>query len=378
MGIYITNFNACCNLGSTIDNIYKQAIQGNSNFKNLQNLLLNKKVRVACIDTVLPTIDKDIYNTRCNQLILQNLLLLQDEINKLKSKYSEENIAVVVATTNSGVEEYSKTQNMHHSELGNPSQFIKDYLNLKNFHTTISTACSSGIKAFSIARNLLNTGIAQAVIVTGVDPISKVPIFGFDALEVLSELKTNPLSENYTGINIGEAAATFIVEKDVPNGIEIKGIGETTDTYHATTPDPEGNEVIQAINIALNEAKVQIEDIDYINLHGTGTYANDLMEANVINKIFGNNTPTSSTKPLTGHCLGAAASIEIALCCYLLNNFEGLLYPHLFDGDYNTCLPQIKIVKRNEKYEKCQICMCNSFGFGGTNAIIILGKHNGQ
>lgn len=377
MGVYITDFNACCNLGSTISDIYKQAIQGNSNFKYLPNLLQNKVARLACIDTDLPEIDIELYNTRCNQLILKNLLLLQDKITQLKTKYTEENIAVIVATTNSGVEEYTKTRNMHHSELGNPAQFVKDYLNLKNCYLTVSTACSSGIKAFSVARNLIENKIAMAVIVIGVDPISRVPLFGFDSLEVLSELKTNPLSQNRSGINIGEAIATFIVEKDVLDGIEIKGIGETTDTYHATTPDPEGREVINAIKLALEDACMQAKDIDYINLHGTGTFANDSMEANVISKVFGNITPASSTKPLTGHCLGAAASIEIALCCELLNNFEGLLYPHLYDEIYDTSLPTINLVKVGQKYEKCTTCMCNSFGFGGTNAIVILRKENG-
>lgn len=378
MGVYITDFNACCNLGSTISDIYKQAIQGKNNFKYLPNLLQNKEARLACVDTELPRIDNELYNTRCNQLILQNLLLLRNKIEQLKIKYSEDNIAVIVATTNSGVEEYTKTKNMHHSELGNPAEFVKKYLNLKNFYTTVSTACSSGIKAFSIARNLIEKQIAKAVIVIGADPISKVPLFGFDALEVLSEITTNPLSQNRSGINIGEAVATFIVEENVLDGIQIMGIGETTDIYHATTPDPEGKEVIKAIQTALNEANLHVEDIDYINLHGTGTFANDSMEANVVNKLFGSNTPASSTKPITGHCLGAAASIEIALCCYLLNNFEGLLYPHLFDNVYDNSLPLIKLVKQNEKYQKCKTCLCNSFGFGGTNAIIILGKDNGQ
>lgn len=377
MGVYITEFNACCNLGSNINDIYRQAIQGKNKFKSVQDLLLNKTVRLACVDTDLPQINIDIFNTRCNQLILHNLLQLKEKIEQIKSKYSEENIAVVVATTNSGVEEYSKTQKKYYSELGNPAQFVRDYLNLKNCYLTVSTACSSGIKAFSIARNLIKNKIALAAIVIGVDPISRVPLFGFDSLEVLSDLKTNPLSQNRSGINIGEAVATFIVEEDVLDGIEIKGIGETTDTYHATTPDPEGKEVINAIQIALNEACMQTTDIDYINLHGTGTFANDSMEANVINKLFGNITPVSSTKPLTGHCLGAAAGIEIALCCELLNKFEGLLYPHLYDEEYDSSLPLINLVQANKKYEKCTTCMCNSFGFGGTNAIIILRKENG-
>lgn len=376
MGVYITDFNACCNLGSNIKDIYEQAILGKKFFKQLKNVLLDKEARIACISIDLPQIDDEKFNIRCNQLILQNLNLLKDKIDQLKEKYSTKAIAVVVATTNSGVEEYVETNNIFYSELGNPAQFIRDYLKLENFYTTVSTACSSGIKAFSIARDLLNKEIAKAVIVVGVDPISRVPLFGFDALEVLSETATNPLSKNRSGINIGEAVATFIVEKDISDGIKIKGIGETTDTYHATTPDPDGKEVIKAMKIALDEANMQVSDIDYINLHGTGTFANDSMEAKAVNSLFGEEIPMSSTKPLTGHCLGAAAGIEIALCCYLINNFEGLLYPHLFDGLYDESLPLINLVKIDKKYKKCDNCMCNSFGFGGTNAIIILGKDN--
>ena len=117
------------------------------------------------------------------------------------------------------------------------------------------------------------------------------------------------------------------------------------------------------------------EDIDYINLHGTGTLANDLMEANAIFQVFGDKVPTSSTKPLTGHCLGAAASIEIALCCQMLkNNPQNLLLPHIFDGEHDDELPKIKLVQKGEKTDKLQHIMCNAFGFGGTNAVIIIGK----
>ena len=101
------------------------------------------------------------------------------------------------------------------------------------------------------------------------------------------------------------------------------------------------------------------------------------MEATAISAIFGNKTPISSTKPLTGHCLGAAAGIETALCCKLIDNFKGMLYPEIYDGIYDDNLPEIKLVKKEEHYPQCKICMCSSFGFGGTNAILILGQNNG-
>ena len=172
-------------------------------------------------------------------------------------------------------------------------------------------------------------------------------------------------------------SAMFIIKKDAKEGIDILSVSETSDIYHPTTPDPEADEVIKAINMALKEARLKPEDIDYINAHGTGTIANDIMEANAINNIFPN-TPVSSTKPMTGHCLGAAAGIELALCAKLIDNFEGYLYPHMYDNFFDESLPKINLVKKNKKYEKCNICMCTSFGFSGTNAIAIIGKNNEQ
>ena len=118
-----------------------------------------------------------------------------------------------------------------------------------------------------------------------------------------------------------------------------------------------------------------LEDIDYINMHGTGTVSNDIMEANAISKVFGNKVYASSTKPLTGHCLGAAASVEIAMCCRMLSdNPEHKLLPHIYDGVYDETLPEIKLAGKNSRSDKLNICMSNSFGFGGTNAVIIIGK----
>ena len=273
------------------------------------------------------------------------------------------------------MEEFEQTKLQKHYELGNPALFLKNHLKLSGFYATISTACSSGLKAFSTARDLLENKIYDAVIVACTDRLAKVPIYGFNSLEVLSNKPSIPFSKNRAGMNMGEASAVFIVENDDnKKGIKIMGIGESSDIYHSTTPDPEGKEAIIAIQKALKESDICPNDIDYINAHGTGTVANDIMEANVINKIFSDKVPVSSTKQMTGHCLGAAAGIETALCCKLLDSFDGRLYPHIYDGEYDNELPKINLVQKGKKYSKCNICMCNSFGFGGANAIMIMGK----
>lgn len=385
MSIKITAYEALCNLGLNIDEIYTRAIYGdNTHFTNDTTLIPNLPLRLGKIDLEPDLIGSINYNTRCNRLIKHVLSLIKPQTEELFSKYPKDEIAVIIATTNSGVEEFETSKLLVHSELGSPAMFTKDLLGLKNSAITVSTACSSGTKAFSAARNYLNTGLAKAVLVIGVDTIARLPLYGFSSLEILSQEPTNPFSKNYTGINIGEACTCFIVEgvndgvgvnEGVENnGIEILGIAENSDTFHSTTPDPEAKAVKNALKDALNDAKVSPEEVDYINLHGTGTLANDKMEAEAINSVFGENIPVSSTKPLTGHCLGAAACIETALCCHLLNKFSGKMFPHVYDNEYNPEIKPVNLVNKSENYNKCKICISNSFGFGGTNAIIVLGK----
>lgn len=366
MNTCIKKYNCITNIGRNIDEVYQNALKGITD-----KIVLNSKIipnKTFCIGTVA---DNDIvinnpdYNLKCNRLLIECISPMIEYIKELKKENKK--IGVVCATTNSGVEEFETSRNPIHSEIGNPAIFLKEYLETNNFAACVSTACTSGIKAFSLARNLLNSNLCDSVIVAGVDTIAKVPLYGFSSLDVLSDKHTNPMSKNRSGINIGEGVATFILEKS-QEGIAILGIGETTDTYHTTTPDPKATEAARAIRLALDDANLTAEDIDYINLHGTGTVANDLMESAAINRMF-KHTFCSSTKPMTGHCLGAAASIETALCCALIDN--GGFYPHIYDGEYDETLPPINI---STPPQKTNICMNNAFGFGGTNAIMILGK----
>lgn len=333
-------------------------------------------------------IDVERYDLRCNRV----LKYLVDKLDL--SGFEKDEIGIVIGTTNSGIQEFEDSENKHHAELGNPAEFLKWYLGTKNYAASVSTACTSGAKAFSTAVKLLQNDVCKVVIAGGIDTLAAMPSYGFHALEVLSHEKSNPFSKNRDGISLGEGGALFVLTKDVKmqKCLDVKsitnvgricksdneivallGIGETSDAYHSATPDPDGVQAVRAIQLALDDAGLKAEDIDYINLHGTGTVSNDLMEANAIYKVFGDNVPASSTKPFTGHCLGAAASIE-AFICYQILKGERNLPIHKYDNEYDENLPKINLVNSNTENKKINTCMSTSFGFGGTNAVVIMGN----
>lgn len=333
-------------------------------------------------------IDVERYDLRCNRV----LKYLVDKLDL--SRFEKDEIGIVIGTTNSGIQEFEDSENKHHAELGNPAEFLKWYLGTKNYAASVSTACTSGTKAFSTAVKLLQNDVCKVVIAGGIDTLAAMPSYGFHALEVLSHEKSNPFSKNRDGISLGEGGALFVLTKDVKmqKCLDVKsitnvgricksdneivallGIGETSDAYHSATPDPDGVQAVRAIQLALDDAGLKAEDIDYINLHGTGTVSNDLMEANAIYKVFGDNVPASSTKPFTGHCLGAAASIEAFICYQILKGKRNLPI-HKYDNEYDENLPKINLVNSNTENKKINTCMSTSFGFGGTNAVVIMGN----
>lgn len=328
-------------------------------------IVKGSKFHFGKIEKDFEPINDEKFDLRCNRI----LKYLVDKLDL--TGFEKDEIGIVIGTTNSGIEEFETTENKHHAELGNPAEFLKWYLGTTNYAASVSTACTSGIKAFSTAVKLLENNVCKAVITGGIDTIARMPTYGFHALEVLSHEKTNPFSKNRSGISIGEGAALFLLTKNSGN-VKILGIGETSDAYHSATPDPEGTQAVKAIQTALDKANLKPEDIDYINLHGTGTISNDLMEANAVYKVFGNRVPASSTKPFTGHCLGAAAAVETYICYEILKGKRDLPI-HDFDGEYDRTLPEINLVTKNTFPAYIKNCMCTSFGFGGTNAVIIIG-----
>ena len=193
------------------------------------------------------------------------------------------------------------------------------------------------------------------------------PSIGFAALESVSESRCNPLSRNRNGINIGEGAALFLMSHG-PASIALCGWGESSDGYHMSAPDPVGAGARLAMERALARAGIAPAQVDYINLHGTATLQNDAMEARVVNELFGARAWVSSTKPFTGHALGAAGAIEAGLCWLAMqdDNGSGKLPPHLWDRQADPSLPALNVAEPGANLGRpLRWALSNSFAFGG-------------
>jgi 3-oxoacyl-[acyl-carrier-protein] synthase-1 len=163
-----------------------------------------------------------------------------------------------------------------------------------------------------------------------------------------------------------------------PGPVALLGAGESSDAYHISAPDPEGAGAREAMQAALRAAGLQADEIDYVNLHGTGTRLNDLVEGRVVAALFGGNVPCSSTKGMTGHMLGAAGANEAAFLWLTLqlDYSTGRLPPHLWDGEADPEIPALDLVQpgRAVACRPRSAMLSNSFGFGGSNASIVLGR----
>lgn len=309
--------------------------------------------RVPC---ALPEVPEHRWNMRTNRL-LQLALDREPAFADLVSRYGADRVGIVLGASNTGIDEAQahvdawlespegvppEAFDFSMIELGTPALFLKARLGVKGPAYTVSTACSSATKAFGAARRLIERGLCDAVVTGGVDGRCRFAMNGFQALGALSAGRCRPLAPDRDGINLGEAVALFALERE-GTGVCLRGIGESSDAYHATAPDPEGNGAEACMRAALDDAGLKPGDIDYINLHGTGTLANDEMEMKAVSRVFGTDLPRyESTKRLTGHCLGAAGAVEAAICALLLES------------------------------GRCKTAISNSFAFGGSNASVIL------
>jgi 3-oxoacyl-[acyl-carrier-protein] synthase-1 len=220
----------------------------------------------------------------------------------------------------------------------------------------------------------LDANLADVVIAGGVDSLTQLTVNGFQSLESISKSQCKPFSKDRDGINIGEAAALFVVTKD-SDGIQLLGAGETSDAYHISAPSPDGEGAIRAMSLALNNAQLSGEQISYVNLHGTGTVKNDEMEAQAMLNTCGTKVPCSSTKHLTGHTLGASGALELGLCWLLMSDYnsQGLLPKNCSDSETDNPFPMMNL-SQGKTIDGIRYCMSNSFAFGGNNFSAVLGK----
>ena len=250
--------------------------------------------------------------------------------------------------------------------------FVQAWLGLAGPAVVVSSACSSSAKVFASAARMIAAGLIDAALVGGVDSLCLTTLYGFNSLELTSSQACRPFDRTRDGISIGEAAAFALLERapdELPqDAILLLGVGESSDAYHMSSPHPEGRGARQAMAAALASAGLPAGDIDYINLHGTATPNNDAAEGMAVTALFGATTPCSSTKGATGHTLGAAGGVEAVIAALALR--DGFLPAGAGTRDPEAGLDYLLAPRR----QPVRRVLSNSFGFGGTNCSLILGR----
>ena len=241
----------------------------------------------------------------------------------------------------------------------------------------IANACASGTNAIGHAFECVRSGKFQRVLTGGYDAISELVFVGFDSLQASTPEKCRPFDRERSGMVLGEGAAVFALEnlesaraRGARILAEIIGYGISTDNHHLTQPDPSGSGPRRAMEDALKSARLNADKVDYINAHGTATVFNDAAEGKAIAELFGK-IPVSSSKSMIGHSLGAAGAIEAAICLLALQS--QILPPNINFRSSDNDL-DLNIVANESREAKIDIVLSNSFGFGGTNASILIQK----
>jgi 3-oxoacyl-[acyl-carrier-protein] synthase-1 len=333
------------------------------------------------------------WSSKISRTALLSIIAAKEALNDAAIEGIEElRTGFISANTVGGID---KSENFYHSyfrenrigdlhdivnhECGAITELVADKLNIHSFVTTISTACSSSANAIMLAARLIKAGMLDVAVAGGVDALVKFTLNGFSTLLILDDQYCKPFDENRNGLNLGEGAAyVVLVSEKVASALkkelygELKGYANANDAYHQTASSPDGKGSYLAMQGALDVANLKTEDIAYINLHGTGTFNNDLAEGTAIEKLFHPHYPKmSSTKSFTGHTLGASGGVEAVFST--LSVKYGLVFPNL---RLQTPMKEFPFtVERNFlKDQSISNVLSNSFGFGGNCTSLIFSK----
>ena len=311
-----------------------------------------------------------------------------DAVAAAAARHGASRIGVFIGTSTSGILQTEIAYRHRGPDGALPTGFhydsthnsfsVADYtrrrLGLTGPALAVSAACASSAKVFANAARMIAAGLIDAAVVGGVDSLCLTTLYGFNSLELMSHQACRPFDVARDGISIGEAAGFALVEplgaSVAPGAVLVAGIGESSDAHHMSSPHPEGAGARAAMAAALASAGLQPGDVDYVNLHGTGTPSNDAAEDRAVHALFGDRVPVSSTKGATGHSLGAAGIVEALILALAIRH-------HLAPAGLNTrdLDPTLKSRYLLSNLEtRLDIGLSNSFGFGGANCALVLGR----
>lgn len=326
----------------------------------------------------------------CRNNRLAWLALQQDEVwaelTRMKAKYGADRVALVIGTSTASIgateeaytrlkEDGSFADDLARAIVHTPNSlgdFLQHATELRGPSITVATACSSSAKVFAQAARLIAAGEADAALVGGVDTLCGSVLFGFNSLGLVAPEPCKPFDAHRNGISLGEAGGFAVLERadDNDTGLMLLGHGESSDAYHMSTPHPEGLGARKAMQAALDRAGLSPADVDYLNLHGTSTPANDQVEAIAVKAMFPDTLHAASTKGWTGHTLGAAGIVESVFALIALE--EGFMPRTLNSATPDAiCGPQIRFAPAEKSVS---VAMNNSFGFGGNSCSLVFGK----
>ena len=330
----------------------------------------------------------DCRNNRLAQMALQQDGFA-DTVAQSVGRYGRRRIGVFLGTSTSGILETEMAYRHRDPTTGvlpadfdyeasqnsfSVADYVRQALGLDGPAVVICSACSSSAKVFGSARRMIDAGLIDAAVVGGVDSLCLTTLYGFHALQLTARGPCKPFDTTRDGISISEAAAFALLER-MPDSLDaddvtLLGVGESSDAYHMSSPHPEGQGARTAMLAALEAGGLEPGDINYINLHGTGTPSNDNAESRAVASVFGSAVAGSSTKGATGHSLGAAGALEAVICSLALQH-------DFAPGGINTreIDPELGIqylVKNRPG--RVTYALSNSFGFGGTNCSLLLGR----
>jgi 3-oxoacyl-[acyl-carrier-protein] synthase I len=331
------------------------------------------------------------FECRNNRLALLGLAQdgFAEAVERAAARHGRERVGVFLGTSTSGILETELAYRQRDPVSGalpahfryrgahnsfSLAAFAQQALQLSGPAVVISCACSSSAKVFASARRAIAAGLIDAAVVGGVDSLCLTTLYGFHSLQLVSRTPCRPFDVARDGISIGEAAAFALLERPGEsldaNAVLLLGAGESSDAYHMSAPHPQGRGARAAMLQALEAAALAPGDIEYINLHGTGTPSNDEAEAGAVTGVLGTQVPGSSTKGATGHTLGAAGALEAVICALALQH--GLMPAGVNTSEVDPALA-VHYLRDNRAVRLSRV-MSNSFGFGGSNCSLIFGR----
>jgi 3-oxoacyl-(acyl-carrier-protein) synthase len=395
-GVAITGMGIISSIGNTVEENFYALTHNKPGISDIDNIATVHRnvIKVGEIKKTNQQLEQELGlsadNNYSRTAMLGALAAKQAVANAGIININEYNTGLISATSVGGMdmtekffydyfesEENRRYINSH--DAGDSTHKIAEQLGLKGLVTTISTACSSAANAIMLGARLIKAGKLDRVIVGGTDALSKFTINGFKTLMILSDTYNTPFDNNRKGLNLGEAAAFLVLESDelVKKYNKkvlayLSGYGNANDAYHQTASSENGEGAFLAMEKAFKISGLKLEDIDYINAHGTATPNNDLSEGRALIRVFGEeNMPDfSSTKAFTGHTLAAAAAIEAVYSVLALQH--NIIFPNL---NFKTPMAEFNMIPVTElKHKEINHVLSNSFGFGGNCSTLLFSK----